>query len=571
MSRVNLHISTAEYIADTLVELGIRHVFGVGGANIEDVFLALQRRRPQIAAILDKHEHAAGTAADAYARISGGLGVVLATSGGGALNLAHSLAEARASQVPLLAIVGEPPRPLQGAGAFQDTSAKGPVDAVRVLGAVAKSCVRVEEPEDVPRLLSEALVVARAYPKGPAVLVMAKDVQEAPIAPGRRILFATAAAPLVASAPKGVELATARAALLLAQGPNVVIAGDAVARDGAREQLLELVDSLGASVAVTPDGRDAFDNRDPRFLGVTGGMGHPEVLRAVAAARAVVLVGTRLPLLARQGLEGLLRERPLIAIGLDAPFVAGAELVPIALDTGAGLTALERACSSSNPRPVVRDARVVTSAVEPTRTGLLDSREALRAVERAAPEGSVLLVDAGNTGASAVHVLRPSRTGRWLIAMGMAGMGYTFGAAVGAALASGKRCIVLAGDGAFFMHGFEIHTALEHALPITYVIFNNNAHGMCLVRERLLLKADAGYNRFRASHLGAALGAMFPGVEAADCRTLAELEAALARSIATPGPAVVSVELDDVEVPPFAAFQSAGGAAFARLETRGTP
>jgi acetolactate synthase-1/2/3 large subunit len=209
--------------------------------------------------------------------------------------------------------------------------------------------------------------------------------------------------------------------------------------------------------------------------------------------------------------------------------------------------------------------------VEPNRTALLDSREALRAVERAAPEGSVLLVDAGNTGASAVHVLRPSRTGRWLIAMGMAGMGYSFGAAVGAALASGKRCIVLAGDGAFFMHGLEIHTALEHALPITYVIFNNNAHGMCLVRERLLLKADAGYNRFRASHLGAALGAMFPGVAAADCRTLPELEAALARSVASPGPAVVSVELDAVEVPPFAAFQSAGGAAFAPLETGGAP
>ena len=141
-------ISTAEFIADTLVKVGVRHVFGVGGANIEDVFLALQRRRPRIAAVLNKHEHAAGTAADAYARISGGLGVVLATSGGGALNLVHSLGEARASRVPVLAIVGEPPTALQGAGAFQDTSGKGPVDAARVFGAVAKSCARVEQPAD---------------------------------------------------------------------------------------------------------------------------------------------------------------------------------------------------------------------------------------------------------------------------------------------------------------------------------------------------------------------------------------------------------------------------------------
>jgi len=297
------------------------------------------------------------------------------------------------------------------------------------------------------------------------------------------------------------------------------------------------------------------------------------VLRALTAARAVVVVGTRLPLLARQGLEGLLRERPLISLGTEAPFVAGGELVPVALQTAAALTALERACRASGAQRTVPDASVYEASVEPTRDAdreaALDSREALRAVERAAPEGSVLLVDAGNTGASAVHVLRPSRTGRWLIALGMAGMGYTFGAAIGAALASGKRCIVLAGDGAFFMHGLEIHTALEHALPITYVIFNNNAHGMCLVRERLLLKADAGYNEFRPSHLGVALGAMFPGLEASDCRTLGELDAALARSFATPGPALVSVELGAVEVPPFAAFQSAGGAAFAPLEASG--
>ncbi|HEX5101218.1 MAG TPA: thiamine pyrophosphate-binding protein, partial [Polyangiaceae bacterium] len=77
----------ADFIAEQLVLLGVRHVFGVGGANIEDLFVAMQRRRPSIAAVLCKHEHGAGTAADGYARITGGLGVVLATSGGGAMNL----------------------------------------------------------------------------------------------------------------------------------------------------------------------------------------------------------------------------------------------------------------------------------------------------------------------------------------------------------------------------------------------------------------------------------------------------------------------------------------------------
>jgi acetolactate synthase-1/2/3 large subunit len=245
--------------------------------------------------------------------------------------------------------------------------------------------------------------------------------------------------------------------------------------------------------------------------------------------------------------------------------------VQLEAEAGAGLEALERACRDSAIRPAPFDGPADHDAAGAPQRAVLDSLAALEAVERAAPEGSILLVDAGNTGASAAHVLRPSRTGRWLIALGMAGMGYTFGGAVGAALASGKRCIVLAGDGAFFMHGLEIHTALEHGLPITYVIFNNNAHGMCLVRERLLLKADAGYNSFRGSHLGAALGAMFPGLEARDCGTLAELEAALARSVASPGPCVIGVELKAVEVPPFAPFQRAGAGAFAPLESRQDP
>jgi acetolactate synthase-1/2/3 large subunit len=139
----------------------------------------------------------------------------------------------------------------------------------------------------------------------------------------------------------------------------------------------------------------------------------------------------------------------------------------------------------------------------------------------------------------------------------MAGMGYTFGAAIGAALATGRRVLVLAGDGAFFMHGLEVHTAVQHRLPITYVIFNNRAHGMCLMRERLLLGEEGGYNAFLSSHIGGGLAAMFPGLPASDCSTLEELEAALGRARTASGPAVVCAELPAVEVPPFAALQAA--------------
>src|SRR4249920_91296 len=148
----------SDFIAERLVRLGIAHVFGVGGANIEDMFAAVQRRRPKIRMVLSKHEHAAGSAADAYARLTGGIGVVLATSGGGAMNLVHAIAEAHASRVPLLAIVGEPPTDVQGAGAFQDTSGQGgAIDAAAVFRAVSTWCARVARGDDVPRLFAEAV------------------------------------------------------------------------------------------------------------------------------------------------------------------------------------------------------------------------------------------------------------------------------------------------------------------------------------------------------------------------------------------------------------------------------
>jgi acetolactate synthase I/II/III large subunit len=548
-------MTVADAIAERLVRLGIRHVFGVGGANIEDMFAAIQRRRPRIQVVLGKHEHSAGTAADGYSRAGGGLGVVMTTSGGGAMNLVHALAEARASRVPLLAIVGEPPTEHQGRGAFQDTSGKGgAVDAAEVFRAVAPFVARLDAVRELPSLLERALAATVAPQPGPAVILIAKDLQRAEVGP-------PAASPGPADRPmQGPEPsrpAIAAAAALLKQRRTLIVAGPEVTREDARGELLRLVDGLGAPVAVAPDARDAFDNRDPRFRGVAGAMGHAAVAGALAEAEVVLLAGTRMPLLARMGLEPLLSDKVVVSVGSETPFVHGRQRVDLIGPLRAVLSALVEELGP----PGDRSARPPSPAERPA-AGASRAASVMTALQRALPDGSVVLVDAGNTGAWAVHHLAAPPGGRWLLAMGMAGMGYSFGAAIGAALATGRRCVVLAGDGAFFMHGLEIHTAVEHTLPITYLLLDNRAHGMCLVRERLLLKDDGGYNTFGPSRLGAGLGAMFPRLPAWDCPDLETLESALARAFEVPGPAVVCAQLPEVEVPPFLAFRQpppAGG------------
>jgi acetolactate synthase I/II/III large subunit len=181
-------------------------------------------------------------------------------------------------------------------------------------------------------------------------------------------------------------------------------------------------------------------------------------------------------------------------------------------------------------------------------------REAMVALDGALPDGVDVVVDAGNTGAAAIHYLPVRRNGRFVVALGMGGMGFSFGAGLGMAFARRRRTVVLAGDGAFYMHGMEIHTAIQYRLPVTFVLFDNHAHAMCVTREKLFYDDLYSYNRFGPSNLGAGLATMFPGLPSIDVDHISDLTEALTSAIEVDGPSVVSVECSPDEIPPFANF-----------------
>src|SRR6202030_4838243 len=111
-----------------------------------------------------------------------------------------------------------------------------------------------------------------------------------------------------------------------------------------------------------------------------------------------------------------------------------------------------------------------------------------------------------------------------------------------------RRTVVIAGDGAFFMHGMEIHTAVQYRLPVTFVLFNNNAHAMCVTREQLFYDDLYSYNRFRPSRLGAGLAAMFPGLASVDVGNLDGLAAAMRAALAIDRASVLTVECASCEM-----------------------
>src|SRR6201996_7171959 len=554
-------------IVEHLAGIDCEYIFGVDGANIEDLYDAANFNS-DITAVLAKHEFSAATMADGYGRSGAGLGVVAATSGGGSLNLVAGLGESLASRIPVLALVGQPPTTMDGRGSFQDTSGRNSsLNAEALFSAVSVFCRRVLTPADIISALPSAIAAARTG--GPAVLLLPKDIQQALVGVDAD------------GGNGGVRRRDARTgdphaivrALRRAAGPVTIIAGEQVARDDARSELEELRAQLRAQVACVPDAKDVAGtpgSGSSSALGVTGVMGHPGVADAVASSAVCLVVGTRLSVTARTGLDDALAAVQTLSIGSAPPYLPCTHVHTD--DLRGSLTMLTRALSGPGRPKRLRGHDFVANAElspPPFSGSGVRYRDAMVALDRVLPDGTDIVVDAGNTGAAAIHHLPVRRDGRFAVALGMGGMGYSFGAGIGMAFGramnrglSGprRRTVVIAGDGAFFMHGMEVHTAVQYRLPVTFVLFNNNAHAMCVTREQLFYYDLYSYNRFRPSRLGAGLAAMFPGLTSIDVSDLDGLAAAMGAALDIDGPAVVSVECAADEGPPFAPFLTAPAA-----------
>lgn len=543
-----------DYVVEHLARIGVSHLFGVDGANIEDLYDAAHFNG-DVTAVLAKHEFSAAAMADGYSRSGAGLGVVAATSGGGCLNLVPGLGESLASRVPVLALVGQAPTTLDGRGSFQDTSGlNGALDAESLFSAVSVFCRRIRNPEEIVDALPAAIAAARRG--GPAVLILPKDVQQGRINGPTRCDDVADCDP-TPEATTGDLHAVARE-LQQARGTVTIIAGEQVARDDARDELERLRAVLRARVATVPDAKDV--NGTPGLgssssLGVTGVMGHPSVAEAVADSAVCLIVGTRLTVTARAGLEDALAEPRTLSLGSAPPFLSCTHIHSD--DLRGSLRQLVAALSGAGRPTSVRVPEFVSHTAlnpPPCDDSGIRYRDTMNTLDRELPDGVDIVVDAGNTGAAAVHYLPARRAGRFLVALGMGGMGYSFGAGIGMAFGRGRRVVVIAGDGAFFMHGMEIHTAIEHRLPITFVLLNNNAHAMCVLREQLFYDDLYSFNRFQASRLGAGLAAMFPTLAAVDIDDADQLPSAVRAAMNSDGPTVICVECSADEMPPFAPF-----------------
>lgn len=580
----------------TLRDWDVRYVFGVSGANIEhfhDAIHRLGQRRLQ--SVMAKSEVGAAFMADCRARVWRTLGVCCATSGGGMMNLTVGIAEAYADAAPVLAIVGQAPTNLEGRGAFQDSSGQGAtVNAVRLWSSISKYCAKITRPKDFWPSLTIAVQTALSGRPGPSVLLIPRDLYDQDVGPRPSHLPVRLQDLIEPQHPSSAEVDALFGRLTNSRRP-VLLLGAGAERSSRRDEVISYARQTGTPVATTLASKATYPNDDPLYLGMVGVAGEPSVHRYLETeADLIVAVGTTLDVMTRQPLKAALSPERLVAVGLD--FDADAWTAPPGLmisgDPGLVFHELKKrtvaagiAPRTVNTVPVVRfvpqlAAPVMTddwsdpfAAFSSPETEFVQST-AIDILQSFLPRVGHVLFDAGNCAAAALHGLRIPRGVTSTIALGMGGMGYAIGGAIGAQLGGSPQTstLVVCGDGAFLMQGFEIHTAIHYGLPILFVVFNNGMHGMCVTRQQLYFGGRvecAHYPRFSAATVARGLGGEDRlWVRAVDCPLdLCDALDEYNRYFAH-GPGVLELLLTREEIPPFTPFLAADAPTYCVNDSR---
>jgi acetolactate synthase I/II/III large subunit len=471
-------LSGAQVLWKTLESEGVQVVFGYPGGAIMPAYDAL----PEFAIthVLTRHEQGAAHMADGYARASGKLGVVVATSGPGATNLVTGIATAMADSVPVLCITGQVASHLLGTDAFQETDITG------VALPVTKQTYLVTEADDIASVLREAIHVATSGRPGPVLVDITKDAQMAQTT----CMPTTEAVSLPGFRPRGVATVAdfERAAdLLNASERPLVLCGHGVICSGATEALTELVERQDIPVALTLLGLGGFPASHPRHLGMMGMHGDAWVNRAIQQADLLIAVGMRFDDRVTGDLQTYARHSKKIHIELDPAEINKLVQVDIPLvgDAKECLTQLSARVSTrargewlETIEHAKKDADARDIKLLPD-NGNLHAAHVIHDLWRLTEGKAVVVTDVGQHQMWEAQYFPHEKPRSLLTSGGLGTMGFALPAAIGARLARPDEEVwVICGDGGFQMTACELSTCAQEGINLNIAIINNGYLGM---------------------------------------------------------------------------------------------
>ncbi len=472
---------------------GVDTVFGFPGGTVINIYDDLVDS--PLHHILTRHEQAAVHAADGYARSTGKVGVVIATSGPGATNTVTGIATAYMDSVPLVVITGQVPTPLIGNDAFQEA------DIVGITRPITKHNYLVKDVQDLPRIVKEAFFIARTGRPGPVLIDFPKDIQVATAnfdypetvnLPGYK--------PTYSGNLRQVEKAVNM--IVAAKSPVIYVGGGANTVEAAAS-LKQLAEAMEAPVATTLMGMAAFPKKHPLCLGMLGMHGTYFANMAVTESDLLIAVGARFDDRVTGSVPHFAPRAKIIHIDIDPTSIKKNVRVdlPIVGDLHDVLDKLV-AKLAEFPEEVNR-AREETA---PWRSRIAAWKESqpvhytqsetvikpqfvIEKLREMAPDDAIVTTEVGQHQMWTAQFFDFSQPRTFLTSGGLGTMGFGLPAALGAQVAFPERCVIdISGDGSFQMNSQELATLVQFRLPVKIVILNNNYLGMVRQWQQLFFQ-----------------------------------------------------------------------------------
>ncbi|MDG1171632.1 MAG: biosynthetic-type acetolactate synthase large subunit [Polaribacter sp.] len=487
-------ISGSEAIVRCLIEEDVKIIYGYPGGAIMPVYDELFKYQDKIHHVLTRHEQGATHSAQGFARISGKVGVAIATSGPGATNLITGIADAQIDSTPMVCITGQVPSHLLGSDAFQET------DIVGISTPVTKWNCQVTKAADIPGALAKAFYIARSGRPGPVLVDITKDAQF------EEFDFSYEKCTKIRSynpVPKtDISSIEAAAKLMNAAKKPMIIWGQGIILSQAEEQLKALVEKAGIPAAWTILGASAIPTSHPLNVGMLGMHGNyaPNVL--TNECDVLIAIGMRFDDRVTGKLDEYARQAKVIHFEIDPAEIDKNVQTEVAVLGDAKLS-LEAILPLINENThtewhqkfkelyAIEYEKVIKNDLHPTKEGLTMG-EVIKEINIQSKGNAAIVTDVGQHQMIACRYAEFNKTKSNITSGGLGTMGFGLPAAIGAKMAAPEREVVsISGDGGYQMTIQELGTIFQQKAAVKVVVLNNDFLGM--VRQWQQLFFDKRY------------------------------------------------------------------------------
>jgi acetolactate synthase-1/2/3 large subunit len=543
--RKKVSLKGAEAVIQSLLAEGVDTIFGYPGGAIMPVYDSLYDFADQMNHILVRHEQGAIHAAQGYARVSGKVGVCLATSGPGATNLITGLADAMIDSTPVVCITGQVASHLLGTDAFQET------DVVGVSMPVTKWNIQVTRAKDIPAAMAKAFFIARSGRPGPVLIDITKDAQfgdlEYQYEPCEKIRsYNPYPAPLLSSIKKAAALINEAKKPFLLLGQGVILSG-------AEKALQDLVEKAGIPFGWTLMGLSAMPTDHPLNMGMLGMHGNYGPNIKTNECDVLIAVGMRFDDRVTGDVNRYANQAKIIHIeidpaeinkniAVDIPVIGDAREVLEELFPFVEENSHDSWIQEFHECRKIEEENVCHEELFPQKEGLT-MPEIIRVVSEQSNGEAVLVTDVGQHQMAASRYFGFKKTRSNVTSGGLGTMGFALPAALGAKLGAPDRNVVaVIGDGGFQMNLQELATIRQTNAAVKIIILNNHFLGM--VRQWQQLFFDRRYSFTEMKNPDFVKLADAFDIPAARVDVRDDVEGAVARMLATEGPYLLDVTVE---------------------------